>query len=145
MQGKYPPGPRDSLLGITFFGPLRADPLRFAMEVARAHGDFTFVRVGWVRLYFVNRPELIREVLATKVKSFRKLGRQMKALSKVEGNGLVVSDGEPWARHRPVVQGAFHARHFERYARLVVEHTRRRIDSWSPGVAFDLGEEMNEL
>src|SRR2546422_5110919 len=119
MTRKYPPGPRDRLWGITLLHRLQTAPLQFAREVARAHGDFTFVRLGWVRLYFVNRPELIREVLATKVKSFRKLGRQMKALSKVEGNGLVVSDGEPWARHRPVVQGAFHARHFERYARLV--------------------------
>ena len=38
------------------------------------------MRVGWVRLYFVNRPELIREVLTTKIKSFRKLGRQMAEL-----------------------------------------------------------------
>ena len=83
--------------------------------------------MGWVRLYFVNRPELIREVLATRVGSFRKLGRQMKALRKIEGEGLVVSDGPTWARHRPVVQGNFHARRMGAYAELVVEHTLRRL------------------
>ena len=77
MSGTYPPGPRDGLFGITFHGPLQADPMDFVTRVARDHGDFAFVRVGWVRLYLVNRPELIREVLATKVKSFRKLGKRM--------------------------------------------------------------------
>ena len=116
-----PPWPRDGLFGVTFHAPLQADPLGFMTRVAREHGDFAFVRVGWVRLYFVNRPELIREVLTTKIKSFRKLGRQMKALRKIEGEGLVVSHGRTWARHRPVVQGSFHARHMKEYARLVVE------------------------
>ena len=101
MNSKYPPGPRDNLFGITFHGALRTDPLGFVTGVRRRYGDFAFMRVGWVRLYFVNRPELIREVLTTKMKSFRKLGRQMTELRKIEGEGLVVSDGETWARHRP--------------------------------------------
>jgi cytochrome P450 len=145
MTGKYPPGPRDRFFGLSFYGPLHADPLAFATRVAREHGDFAFVRVGWVRLYFVNRPELIREVLSTKVKSFRKLGRQMRSLRKIEGEGLVVSDGETWQRHRPVVQGSFHARHFERYADIVVAHTRRRLADWPDDTIIDFAAEMNEL
>lgn len=132
MNAKYPPGPRDGLFGITFHRALQADPLGFALRVAREHGDFAFVRMGWVRLYFVNRPELIREVLTTRVNSFRKLGRQMKALRKIEGEGLVVSDGPTWARHRPVVQGNFHARRLGAYAELVVEHTLRRLAPGRP-------------
>src|SRR5262245_29436913 len=127
MNANYPPGPRDGLFGITFHGPMRANPLGFARKVAREYGDFAAVRIGWVRLYFVNRPELIREVLATKVKSFRKLTRQMRALRQIEGDGLVVSEGPTWTRHRPVVQGSFHARHFGRYADVVLECTQRRL------------------
>lgn len=145
MNGKYPPGPRDGLFGITFHGPLQANPMEFVTKVARTYGDFAFVRVGWVRLYLVNRPELIREVLATRVKSFCKLGKQMRALRKIEGEGLVVSENPTWARHRPVVQGSFHARHFERYGRIIVDYTRRRLDSWRPGESFDLAADMNEL
>jgi cytochrome P450 len=145
MNGKFPPGPRDGLCGITFHGPLRADPLGFAMKIAREYGDFAAVRIGWVRLYFVSRPELIREVLATKVKSFPKLTRQMRALRKIEGDGLVVSEGSTWTRHRPAVQGSFHARHFGRFADTVVACTRRRLGRWRPGEPFDLSAEMNEL
>lgn len=145
MNGAYPPGPRDGRFGITFHKPFRTDPLGFAINVARDYGDFACVQVGWVRVYFANRPELIREVLTTKVKSFRKLHRQMQALRKIEGEGLVVSDGSIWARHRPFVQGSFHARHMEPYAGIVVERTLRRLEHWQANEPFDLAAEMNEL
>jgi cytochrome P450 len=145
MDTKYPPGPRDSLFGTTFHQPMRRDPLGFAVRVARDYGDFAFVRIGWVRLYLLHRPELIRDVLVTKARSFRKVTRQMRALRKIEGDGLVVSDGSTWARHRPVVQGSFHPRHFDRYADVVAECTRRRVARWRPGGPFDLAADMNEL
>ncbi|MBX7103322.1 MAG: cytochrome P450 [Gemmataceae bacterium] len=145
MQAKYPPGPRDGRLGISFYKPFRADPLAFAVDVAEKYGDFTFVRLGWVRLYFVNRPELIRDVLATKVKSFRKLGRQMRSLRKIEGEGLVVSEGTTWSRHRPVVQGSFHGRHFGGHGNVVVEYTQRRMERWTAGEPINIADEMNEL
>ncbi|MFO0967244.1 MAG: cytochrome P450 [Gemmataceae bacterium] len=145
MNDRYPPGPRDHFWGITFYGPMQADPLTFARRVAAEHGDFASMRCGWVRLYFVNRPSLIREILTTKVKVFKKMGRQMRALRKIEGNGLVVSDGAAWARHRPVVQGSFHARNMEYYARVFLEFARRRVSRWATGQALDMVEEMNEL
>lgn len=145
MTAKYPPGPSDGMWGVTYRNRMKRNALGFAAEVARKYGDFAFVRIGWVRLYLVNRPELIREVLATKVKCFRKLHRQMKALRKIEGDGLVASDGETWSRHRPMVQGSFHGRHFQRYADVINDFTRRRIADWSAGSTIDLAEEMNEL
>ena len=108
FQGKYPPGPRDRFFGVTFIGRSAMTRSGSRARVAREYGDFAFVRIGWVRLYFVNRPELIRDVLVTKAACFRKLGRQMRALRTVEGDGLVVAEGPTWARHRPVVQGSFH-------------------------------------
>ena len=81
----------------------------------------------------------------TKAASFRKLGRQMRALRAVEGDGLVVAEPPTWRRHRPVVQGSFHPRHFPRYADAVVACTRRRLDRWRPAEPFDLAAEMNEL
>jgi cytochrome P450 len=145
VSRRYPPGPRDGLFGVTFHQPMRRDPLGFAVRVAREYGDFAFVRIGWVRLYLVNRPDLVREVLVTKARSFRKVTRQMRALRKIEGDGLVVAEGPTWARHRPVVQGSFHPRHFARYADAVVGCTRRRLDRWRPGEPFDMAAEMNEL
>jgi cytochrome P450 len=145
MKSNYPPGPHVSPLGIPLHGMFRDDPLGFAVQLAKEYGDFVFARIAWVRLYLVNRPELIREILTTKVKSFRKLHRQMQALRKIEGEGLVVSDGPTWTRHRPMVQGSFHARHMRPYAQTVVELTERRLRRWRPNESFDLAADMNEL
>jgi cytochrome P450 len=145
MTPRYPPGPRDGAFGLTYLHRVRFAPVAFVTELARDYGDFAFARLGWFRAYFVNRPELIREVLATRVKSFHKVRRQRQALGAIEGDGLVPAEGASWRRHRPLVQPAFHPRHFERYARLVVEHARRRCDRWSPGTTLDMGEEMNQL
>ena len=145
MSRTYPPGPRDGLLGTTFLRRFQRAPLTFITDIACQYGDFTYVRIGWARLYFVNRPPLIREILTTKANSFRRLPRQMRSLSKMEGKGLAVAEGAAWQRHRPLVQGAFHTRHFEHYALVVVEHTRRRLARWSPGAVLDVAEEMNQL
>lgn len=145
MDKSYPPGPRDRALGITFHKPFSTNPLAFTVKMAKEYGDFCFARIGWVRFYLVNRPVLVREVLATKVKSFRKLSRQMRSLRKIEGDGLVASEGETWARHRPLVQGSFHNRHFGGYGDIIVDATQRRLDQWPAGGRLDLAEEMNEL
>jgi cytochrome P450 len=145
MRKDYPPGPRDWLLGVPLANRFSQEPLAFAMDLARTYGDFAFVRMGWVRVYFVNRPELIREVLSTKAKSFHKLRRQMDALRILEGDSVNTTDGEVWRRKRPVVQPAFHTRHFARFAQVFVEYTRRRLTRWSAGTVFDAVEEMNQL
>jgi len=145
MSRSYPPGPRDGLFGITLHKPFSDNPLAFIVNMAKQYGDFCFARIGWVRFYLVNRPDLVREVLVTKVKSFRKLSRQMRSLRKIEGDGLVASEGETWARHRPLVQGSFHNRHFGGYGDIVVESTQRRLDRWPTHGRLDLAEEMNEL
>jgi cytochrome P450 len=139
------PGPSDRRFGLSFVDLIRRDPLAFAMRMARDHGDFSLLRIAWVHIYFVSRPALIREILVTRVGKFQKATRQMRALRKVEGDGLVVSENPIWERHRPVVQGSFHHRHFENYAQIVVESTRRRLDQWPQNESFDVAADANEM
>jgi cytochrome P450 len=145
MSAHNPPGPRDWFFGVLLANRFSHTPLAFAEEVARKYGDFAFVRMGWVRAYFVNRPELIREVLTTKARSFHKLRRQMDALRLLEGDSVNTTDGEVWRRHRPVVHPAFHTRNFDRFAQVFVAYTRRRMGCWSTGTTFDMVAEMNQL
>ena len=62
-----------------------------------------------------------------------------------EGNGLVVSDGELWSRHRRVVQPAFRASQLESYAIVIATCVDELLDGWKGETVVDLSDEMRRL
>src|SRR5262249_41745069 len=117
----------------------------FLQEMARVHGDIAHVRVGPYHSYVINHPNLIREVLVTRGKSFRKWEAQKRVFRKIDGNGLINSEGDFWLRQRRLIQKASQHRRMHRYAEMAVELTRRRLDGWTAGAAINLDREMSEL
>jgi cytochrome P450 len=145
MSAHHPPGPRDWFFGFTVGLRSLREPLAFFQEMAREYGDIAFVRVGPYRTYVINHPSLIREVLVTRAKSFRKWEAQKRVFRKLDGEGLVISEGEFWLRQRRLIQKAFQQRRFGGYAETAVRLARRRLDRWAAGTAIDLDREMSEL
>src|SRR5690606_11109344 len=59
-----PPGPMSlPLVGVA--GRFRRDPIGFLEETARNYGDVSHFRLRLAHVYFLNRPDLIEEVLQT--------------------------------------------------------------------------------
>jgi cytochrome P450 len=141
----YPPGPKDALLGLTLARRFRSQPLEFITELGRTYGDIAYFRAGPIRFYVVNNPQLIREVLVTKHKNFRRPRFITGPLSKIDGNGLVLSEGDFWLRQRRLVQPAFATKRFDAYGRATVEYTQRMLDRFSGGAALDVADAMTEL
>jgi cytochrome P450 len=142
---RFPPGPKTGFFDFSLARRLQNERLEFPTELARTYGDLAHVRLGPVHLYFANHPDLVKKVLITRGKSFKKLPRLIKALSQVDGNGLVTSDGDFWLRQRRLVQPAFSPKRFDGYAKTVVDCTQQTVDSWSPGSQIDVLREMREL
>jgi cytochrome P450 len=145
MKSHYPPGPRDRFFGLTLGLRSLREPLAFLQEMARDYGDMAYVQVGPFHSYVINHPDLIREVLVTKGKSFLKWEAQKRVFRKIDGNGLINSEGDFWLRQRRLIQKAFQQRRLGRYAETAVELTRRRLDCWTAGAAINLDREMSEL
>src|SRR5262249_5787188 len=78
-------------------------------------------------------------------KSFVKWEAQKRVFRKIDGDGLINSEGDFWLRQRRLIQKAFHHRRFGRYAEMTVKLTRRRLDRWEAGTALNLDREMSEL
>jgi cytochrome P450 len=142
---RYPPGPRDWFFGLTIGLRSLREPLTFLQEMARLYGDMAHIHAGPIHSYAINHPNLIREVLVTKGKSFRKWERQKRVFRKIDGDGLINSEGDFWLRQRRLIQKAFHQRRLARYAEIMVELTRRRLDRWTAGTAINLDQEMSQL
>ncbi len=141
----YPDGPKDYFFGATLIRQFRQNPLKFATEIGRAYGDMAYFRLGPVRAYLVNNPRLIREVLVAKHKHFRRPKLITQPLAKIDGNGLVLSEGDFWQRQRRLVQPAFASRRFEPYANATVGDTLRMLDGWSNGASLNIADEMTRL
>jgi cytochrome P450 len=142
---RLPPGPRTGYFDWSLAQRLQTERLDYPLELARTYGDLAYFHLGPVHLYFANHPDLVKEVLITRGKSFRKLPRLIRALRDVDGNGLVLSEGDFWLRQRRLVQPAFSPKRFDGYAKTIVDCSQQTVDSWSPGSEINVPLEMRRL
>ncbi|MGQ0633463.1 MAG: cytochrome P450 [Planctomycetaceae bacterium] len=142
---RRPPGPTGKFLGLSLVREFAVDPLGFITRLGRTYGDMAWFRMGPVRAFLVNHPDLIREVLVTKAKCFVKERRTLDTLRQVDGEGLVVTEGDFWLRQRRLLQPAFSSKRFAGYADEIVAKTARRLEGWLPGQTLNVVDEMTNL
>jgi cytochrome P450 len=120
---------------------VRRDPLAFFTHCARTYGDITAVRYFNFRVFFINNPAYIEDVLVNNARKFHK-GRVLQANKGVFGEGLLTSEGSFWLRQRRLAQPAFHRARIAAYAETMVRYTERLLQSWQGGEERDIHEEM---
>jgi cytochrome P450 len=142
---RFPPGPKGSFFGLSLARQFQRNPLELIRRIGFEYGDMAGFRMGPVRACLINHPDLIREVLVTKARQFRKVERIKGPLRSIDGNGLIISEGDFWARQRRLVQFAFHPRHMPRYADITVEYAHRMLDRWQNECRLDINSQMTQL
>src|SRR5215471_8119617 len=141
----FPPGPRVGAFGLDFIARFKADALKSAMELRRTYGDFVHVKAGPYHWFMFNHPDQVKDVLVTRAKVFSKTDMFKRVLRSVDGNGLIVSEGDFWLRQRRTINPAFSHASMAGYARTMLEETERYISRWEPGMTLDLADEMTRL
>ena len=86
------PGPRRSLLSSLIYRPGGGNPLDFFTSMARTYGDVSSYRMAGERLFLVNDPRLIRDILVTHNRNFTK-SRGLERSKRLLGEGLLTSEG----------------------------------------------------
>ena len=122
----------------------KGDTIRYLTKCAREYGDIVFFRFLGVPACFVNRPDYIESVLVTQNNNFVK-SKDYRAMRRVLGNGLLLSEGEFWRRQRKLIQPAFHQGRIAAYAEIMARYTQQMLASWSDGQALDIHEAMMRL
>jgi cytochrome P450 len=120
---------------------VRRDPLGFFTHCAKTYGDITGMRYFNFRVFFINHPDYIEDVLVNNARKFHK-GRVLQANKGVFGEGLLTSEGSFWLRQRRLAQPAFHRARIATYAETMVQYTERMLESWHDGEERDIHEEM---
>jgi cytochrome P450 len=141
---KFPPGPSTGFQRWTL-GPLNnRDPLKYFSELTREYGDIVGVRILNYKVYLINHPDYIEDVLVNHPRKFIK-GRVLRANWRVFGDGLLTSEGDFWLRQRRLAQPAFHRGRIAGYASTMVEFAERLVAQWNDGEERDVHAEMMRL
>jgi len=79
-------------------------------------GDAAYLQLGKYHNYVFFDPELIREVLVAKGKSFVRWQRGMRVFARAHGQSVLITEGEVWQRQRRMLQPGFAPKRFDDYA-----------------------------
>jgi cytochrome P450 len=113
-------------------------------ELHERHGDIVHFRIGPQHVYVVLRADLVRQVLVTHQKSFKK-GPGFERARIVLGNGLLTSEGDFHLRQRRMMQPAFHRRRVATYAAIMLDEADRLDAAWCEGGERDIAVDMSQL
>ena len=144
MSIEFPPGPNRGFLGLGLMRPIQQDFLKFSQQVFNEFGDSASYRIGPYRLFQFTHPEQYHEILVQHSRSFHKTRRLRETLGRWNGKGLLLNEGDDWARQRRLVQPAFGPSRMATYAEGIVQHTLKLFESHE-GQEVDVARLLHEL
>ena len=138
-----PPGPK----GIPIFGsaiPFFKDILGFLKNAARKYGDIVYFQLGNRKIFMLNHPDDIQDVLITYNDNFLK-SRALQRAKLIIGEGLLTSEREAHLRNRRIIQPIFHNRVIPEFAKTMVSFTEEFINDWKENSVIDVHRKMMEI
>lgn len=137
-----PPSVRPDVFG-GHFRTFRKDPIKFLTNLSTL-GDVTTFKMGAQSVFFINNPELLRDLLVTSQSKFIKgIGLQRTRI--FLGQGLLTSEGAFHLRQRRMIQPAFHRERISDYAMSMIFYAERMASEWNDGETRDIDREMMRL
>ncbi|PZD75080.1 Pentalenene oxygenase [Acaryochloris thomasi RCC1774] len=120
------------------------EPIKFSEQCVQEYGDVAKISIGSTQVYLFHHPDLIAEILSKQNQHFIK-DISYRSLAGIFGNGLLLSDGDLWQRHRRLMQPAFTQERIAAYAATAVEDTAQMLSTWKAGEVRDIHQEMSQL
>ena len=139
------PGPPSGWLAMKSAREFSRDPLEFAERAVREYGPFVGLRFGPVRAFLAADPVAVHEVLVSRAKSFRKEKRTRDAVRKIDGEGLITTEGDFWLRQRRLVQKGFATDRLARYAEVTARRAGEMLRRWPRQGELEICNEMTCL
>ncbi|MBC7927009.1 MAG: cytochrome P450 [Bryobacteraceae bacterium] len=138
-----PPGP----IGLPLLGVLldfRRNPAEYLLKTSQKFGEVSHFRIGLQKMYFINRPDLIEEVLVTNPNNFIK-SRMLQRAKGLLGEGLLTAEGAHHIRQRKLSQPAFYRDRLAAYAGMMTAAAEEASERWENGATLEMTDEMMHL
>lgn len=146
MTATVPPGPKSKVFGFDFLTRFKEDPLGTSTGLKDEYGDIVLLEFGTVDWVLCNHPDAVKEIYVTNWRQYGKTDRFKQVLSSVDGQGLVITEGDFWLRQRRIIQPSFsHERLVKDYAQVMIDETRRHLENWTDGMTLNLQDEMTAI
>ncbi len=124
---------------------MKADMIGYMENIAQQGSFLRIPLFGPLYGYFVNEPDLVREVLVKQASVFHKPFNVKYAAKGMGIENLFTADGELWQVLRKVMQPAFHARRINNYAQIMVDYSREMVAGWRDGQRIEVPAAMMDL
>src|SRR5262245_10499394 len=121
------PGPR----GVALWHSLRRmqrSPLTEYQALREQFGDVVRLATLPHSVYLVSHPDAVQHILRENARNYRK-GLLFKPIAALQGQGLLTSEGELWARQRRLVQPAFLRRQLATFAEVMGDAARAAVET----------------
>ncbi|KAM3193436.1 hypothetical protein ACQJBY_070195 [Aegilops geniculata] len=101
----------------------------------KEHGKVSFTWFGPTPRVMIPDPELVREILSNKFGHFGK--QRSTRIGKLLANGLANHEGEKWAKHRRILNPAFHHEKIKRMLPVFSACCEEMITKWENSMSTD--------
>jgi cytochrome P450 len=143
-DARVPPGPRGLAVAKFFGNGTFGGTLDFLTRQAREHGPIVMFEVLGRRMYLLDDPELLREVLVTQQHRFaRATGAGI--LREIVGTSLITAEEPLHRTRRRMLQPAFHRGRMDAYGAVMTEESRAVAASIVADETLDIGALMTRL
>jgi cytochrome P450 len=122
----------------------RRDPIAYLRSAASEGGDIVHLPFSRFPVFLINHPDLIKDVLVTHQKQFKK-GRALEQMKRLLGNGLLTSEDPFHLRQRRLIQPAFHRQQIASYGEAMTFYAAQMAARWQDGETYDMHTEMMRL
>lgn len=143
IRARRPPGPKGNFL-LGSLGAMSRDWLGFYARCAKEYGDVVYLRFVHVPICVLVHPRDIEYVLVTNPGNFTK-SADYRALARVLGKGLLISEGKFWQRQRSLIQPAFRRENILSYAPIMTATARRMVDTWSDNESRNIHDDLMRM
>jgi cytochrome P450 len=140
MRGETP----TASLGLAHLPRLARRPVE-TLDVLLRGRDLVRLRVGPKKIYLVNHPELIRQVLEGDYAVYARQGVEQTTERRLAGESVTTLDGADHAERWQILEAVFAGGSTVPDRERIISCARRLSSSWREGASVELEDEMGAL